>query len=170
MNLEDYINERQYDTRGRFGQILLTLPSLQSITLQMIEQISFAKTYGVSIDNLLQEMLLGGGASSIYQQPNPSSPPSPIGNAQSPTTGPSPSSMIQSPPPGSSVAHNHLPDVCIDQSSSDAVRNSAPSLVNAILPHAHPVAVSNSTSTLHNNYGQHSVVIHSLDSVDRKFQ
>merc|ERR1712071_429106 len=62
MNLEDYICDRQYDTRGRFGEILLTLPSLQSITWQMVEQISVAaKTYGVAnIDNLLQEMLLGG--------------------------------------------------------------------------------------------------------------
>ena len=55
VNLEDYICDRQYDTRGRFGEILLTLPSLQSITWQMIEQISFAKTYGVAhIDSLLQ--------------------------------------------------------------------------------------------------------------------
>jgi hepatocyte nuclear factor 4 len=39
----------------RFGEILLTLPSLQSITWQMIEQISFAKNYGVThIDTLLQ--------------------------------------------------------------------------------------------------------------------
>ena len=73
MNLEDYICDRQYDTRGRyrinmkssfcsfifhlcrFGEILLTLPSLQSITWQMVEQISVAKNYGVAhIDNLLQ--------------------------------------------------------------------------------------------------------------------
>lgn len=65
VNLEDYISDRQYETRGRFGEILLTLTSLQSITWQMIEQINFAKTYGVAhIDNLLQEMLLGGA---IYQ-------------------------------------------------------------------------------------------------------
>ena len=39
----------------RFGEILLTLPSLQSITWQMVEQISVAKNYGVThIDNLLQ--------------------------------------------------------------------------------------------------------------------
>ena len=70
MNLEDYICDRQYDTRGRFGEILLTLPSLQSITWQMIEQISFAKNYGVAhIDNLLQEMLLGGAKPS-YKIPN----------------------------------------------------------------------------------------------------
>lgn len=60
-NLEDYINDRQYEARGRFGEILLLLPNLQSITWQMIEQIQYAKLYGmVNIDNLLQEMLLGG--------------------------------------------------------------------------------------------------------------
>ncbi|KAK6186394.1 hypothetical protein SNE40_008437 [Patella caerulea] len=65
MNLEDYINDRQYDSRGRFGEILLLLPALQSITWQMIEQIQFAKLFGMAkIDNLLQEMLLGGANSS----------------------------------------------------------------------------------------------------------
>jgi len=74
MNLEDYICDRQYDTRGRFGEILLTLPSLQSITWQMIEQISFAKNYGVAhIDNLLQEMLLGGAIYHNIQNTNTSS-------------------------------------------------------------------------------------------------
>jgi len=59
--LEDYISDRQYDSRGRFGEILLTLPALQSISWQMIEQIQFAKLFGMArIDNLLQEMLLGG--------------------------------------------------------------------------------------------------------------
>ncbi|XP_035212121.1 hepatocyte nuclear factor 4-gamma-like isoform X2 [Stegodyphus dumicola] len=63
-NLEDYINDRQYDSRGRFGEILLLLPALQSITWQMIEQIQFAKLFGMAkIDNLLQEMLLGGASS-----------------------------------------------------------------------------------------------------------
>merc|ERR1711936_585511 len=53
MNLEDYICDQQYDSRGRFGEI--------RFTLQMIEQISYAKNYvGVAVDNLLQEMLLGG--------------------------------------------------------------------------------------------------------------
>lgn len=61
INLEDYISDRQYDSRGRFGELLLTLPPLQSITWQMIEQIQFAKLFGVThIDSLLQEMLLGG--------------------------------------------------------------------------------------------------------------
>ncbi|KAF8781819.1 Hepatocyte nuclear factor 4-beta like protein [Argiope bruennichi] len=62
-SLEDYINDRQYESRGRFGDILLLLPALQSITWQMIEQIQFAKLFGMAkIDNLLQEMLLGGAS------------------------------------------------------------------------------------------------------------
>lgn len=61
MTLEDYINDRQYECRGRFGELLLLLPVLQSITWQMIEQIQLAKVIGLAkIDNLLQEMLLGG--------------------------------------------------------------------------------------------------------------
>ncbi|XP_078396410.1 hepatocyte nuclear factor 4-gamma-like isoform X2 [Cetorhinus maximus] len=61
VSLEDYINDRQYDSRGRFGELLLLLPTLQSITWQMIEQIQFVKLFGLAkIDNLLQEMLLGG--------------------------------------------------------------------------------------------------------------
>lgn len=67
INLEDYISDRQYDSRGRFGEILLTLPALQSITWQMIEQIQFAKLFGVArIDSLLQEMLLGGKFQVLY--------------------------------------------------------------------------------------------------------
>ncbi|XP_043937994.1 hepatocyte nuclear factor 4-beta-like isoform X2 [Protopterus annectens] len=61
VNLEDYISDRQYDSRGRFGDILLLLPPLHSITWQMIEQVQFVKLFGTArIDTLLQEMLLGG--------------------------------------------------------------------------------------------------------------
>lgn len=66
INLEDYISDRQYDSRGRFGEILLTLPALQSISWQMIEQIQFVRLFGVAhIDSLLQEMLLGGATSEL---------------------------------------------------------------------------------------------------------
>jgi hypothetical protein len=120
MNLENYICDRQYDTRGRlvimstinphqtrpsrFGEILLTLPSLQSITWQMVEQISVAKNYGVAhIDTLLQvgggserdgdaalmqEMLLGG---SIYHNIQ--------NNVTSATTSSSPGMMAAAQPP-----------------------------------------------------------------------
>lgn len=58
-SLEDYINDNQYDARGRFGEILLLLPSLQSITLMMIKQIEITKMLGsAKIHSLLQEMLL----------------------------------------------------------------------------------------------------------------
>ncbi|KAH9361949.1 hypothetical protein HPB48_003642 [Haemaphysalis longicornis] len=70
-NLEDYINDRQYDSRGRFAEILMLLTPLQSITWQMIEQIQFAKLFGMArVDNLLQEMLLGGmvGPQAFYNQ------------------------------------------------------------------------------------------------------
>ncbi|CAB4003794.1 hepatocyte nuclear factor 4-gamma-like isoform X1 [Paramuricea clavata] len=59
--LEDYINDRQYEKRGRFGEMLLLLPSLQAIAAQMVEQLQFVRLFGTTrIDNLLQEMLLGG--------------------------------------------------------------------------------------------------------------
>lgn len=62
--LEDYVNDRQYSSRGRFGEILLILPSLQSITWQLIEQIQFARALGkANIDHLIQEMLLSSQVS-----------------------------------------------------------------------------------------------------------
>lgn len=78
--LEDYVNDRQYDSRGRFGEILLILPALQSITWQLIEQIQFAKALGTAkIDNLIQEMLLSGSGTqnlnSTSQAPQASSNP-----------------------------------------------------------------------------------------------
>ncbi|CAI9538880.1 unnamed protein product [Staurois parvus] len=75
ISLEDYINDRQYDSRGRFGELLLLLPTLQSITWQMIEQIQFVKLFGmVKIDNLLQEMLLGGSAAESSHIHHPAHP------------------------------------------------------------------------------------------------
>ncbi|XP_072169781.1 hepatocyte nuclear factor 4-gamma-like [Diadema setosum] len=96
IHLEDYINDRQYDSRGRFGEILLMLPPLQSITWQMIEQIQFARLMGVAkVDNLLQEMLLGGSSNDPSQQHVPGSipgmtahlPPTPPGDQQSMVNG-----------------------------------------------------------------------------------
>ncbi|XP_066996397.1 hepatocyte nuclear factor 4-gamma isoform X3 [Anabrus simplex] len=110
INLEDYISDRQYDSRGRFGEIILTLPALQSITWQMIEQIQFAKLFGVArIDSLLQEMLLGGATSdATVQQPSST----PVGSYQGGSSAGSPSSPLS--PPGTSPPQNihtngHLP-------------------------------------------------------------
>lgn len=47
--------------------MLLILPALQSCAWQMIEQIQFAKLFGQArIDNLLQEMLLGGKRLTVF--------------------------------------------------------------------------------------------------------
>nr|XP_015220204.1 PREDICTED: hepatocyte nuclear factor 4-alpha [Lepisosteus oculatus] len=116
VSLEDYINDRQYDSRGRFGELLLLLPTLQSITWQMIEQIQFVKLFGMAkIDNLLQEMLLGGSANEAPHAPHTLHPhlvqehlsnnvivasnmPTPIHNGQIST----PETPLPSPPAGSS--------------------------------------------------------------------
>jgi len=69
VNLEDYVNDRQYESRGRFGEMLLLLPTLHSITRQLIEHVQVAMNCGaVKVDNLLQEMLLGGISISILYQ------------------------------------------------------------------------------------------------------
>ncbi|CAL8326107.1 unnamed protein product [Merluccius merluccius] len=118
VSLEDYINDRQYDSRGRFGELLLLLPTLQSITWQMIEQIQFVKLFGMAkIDNLLQEMLLGGSANEAPHAPHSLHPhlvqehlssnvivtngPTPIHNGQIST----PETPIPSPPTASSSEH-----------------------------------------------------------------
>ncbi|XP_007432171.1 hepatocyte nuclear factor 4-beta-like [Python bivittatus] len=138
VNLEDYINDRQYDSRGRFSDILLLLPPLQSITWQMIEQVQFIKLFGMArIDSLLQEMLLGGTMDLPQYQPGPSSHnmeplpghvvlPSTIGSVihtisvSSPETSlPSPSTSTGSedyklgPTPGSEIPTTLLPQVVI---------------------------------------------------------
>nr|ASL70604.1 nuclear receptor [Brachionus koreanus] len=61
INLEDYVNEeRLYDSRGRFGEMLLLLPTLHNLSQQMIEIVQYLKHFGgANIDNLLSEMLLG---------------------------------------------------------------------------------------------------------------
>lgn len=74
-NLEDYINDKQLDARGRFGQILLLLPILQSMSWQLVEQIQLARIFGgTKVDSLLQEMLLGGDDDNEDKYRHPSVP------------------------------------------------------------------------------------------------
>ncbi|KAJ8249222.1 hypothetical protein GJAV_G00232490 [Gymnothorax javanicus] len=76
------------EQRGRLGELLLTLPPLQSVALQMVEQLQLVQLLGgARIDSLLQEMLLGetaeareaadrGGASPrLLPFPTPEIPP-----------------------------------------------------------------------------------------------
>uniref|UniRef100_A0A0A1WXP8 Transcription factor HNF-4 homolog n=1 Tax=Zeugodacus cucurbitae TaxID=28588 RepID=A0A0A1WXP8_ZEUCU len=114
-NLEDYVSDRQYESRGRFGEILLILPVLQSITWQMIEQIQFAKIFGVAhIDSLLQEMLLGGELAD-------NSPLSPPGiNSYSPTRTMDGSHVTSTLDVLTSSANADHLSACMDSNSLDA--------------------------------------------------
>ncbi|XP_004519327.1 transcription factor HNF-4 homolog isoform X2 [Ceratitis capitata] len=114
-NLEDYVSDRQYESRGRFGEILLILPVLQSITWQMIEQIQFAKIFGVAhIDSLLQEMLLGGELADN----SPLSPPSL--NNYSPTRTMDSSHVTSTLDVLTSPTVNDHLSACMDSNSLDA--------------------------------------------------
>ncbi|KAG9336920.1 hypothetical protein JZ751_030033 [Albula glossodonta] len=54
------LEEAASEQRGRLGELLLTLPPLQSVAWQMVEQLQLARLLGEAcIDSLLQEMLLG---------------------------------------------------------------------------------------------------------------
>ncbi|KAK6294561.1 hypothetical protein J4Q44_G00353910 [Coregonus suidteri] len=57
------LDEATCEQRGRFGELLLMLPPLQSVAWQMVETLQLARLLGEpSVDSLLQEMLLGEGA------------------------------------------------------------------------------------------------------------
>ena len=72
-NLEEYIQEKQYDGQGRFGELLLMIPNLNSIARSMIEQIKMANAMGVGMDALLEEMLLGRELYPLNLEKEPSS-------------------------------------------------------------------------------------------------
>ncbi|KAK3533412.1 hypothetical protein QTP70_019485 [Hemibagrus guttatus] len=58
------LDEATCEQRGRFGELLLLLPPLQSTAWHMVEQLQLARLLGeASMDSLLQEMLLGESAS-----------------------------------------------------------------------------------------------------------
>lgn len=57
------LEEATCEQRGRFGELLLILPPLQSVAWQMVETLQLAQLLGETrMDSLLQEMLLGEGA------------------------------------------------------------------------------------------------------------
>ncbi|XP_030622727.1 hepatic nuclear factor 4, beta [Chanos chanos] len=54
------LDEATFEQRGRFGELLLLLPPLQSVAWQLVEQLQLMRLLGqASVDSLLQEMLLG---------------------------------------------------------------------------------------------------------------
>lgn len=57
------LEEATCERRGRFGELLLILPPLQSVAWQMVETLHLAQLLGEArMDSLLQEMLLGEAA------------------------------------------------------------------------------------------------------------
>ncbi|XP_029354322.1 hepatic nuclear factor 4, beta [Echeneis naucrates] len=57
------LEEVTCEKRGRFGELLLIIPPLQSVAWQMVETLHLARLLGeAQMDSLLQEMLLGEGA------------------------------------------------------------------------------------------------------------
>ncbi|XP_042176983.1 hepatocyte nuclear factor 4-beta isoform X2 [Oncorhynchus tshawytscha] len=63
------LDEATCEQRGRFGELLLMLPPLQSVAWQMVETLQLARLLGEpSVDSLLQEMLLGEGATGGLRQ------------------------------------------------------------------------------------------------------
>ncbi|XP_016303416.1 hepatocyte nuclear factor 4-beta-like [Sinocyclocheilus anshuiensis] len=58
------LDEATSEQRGRFGELLLLLTTLQSVAWQMVEQLQLMRLLGkASVDSLLMEMLLGEEAS-----------------------------------------------------------------------------------------------------------
>lgn len=56
------LEEATSEQRGRFGELLLVLPPLQSVAWQIVETLHLAQLLGEArMDSLLQEMLLGEG-------------------------------------------------------------------------------------------------------------
>ncbi|KAK3759868.1 hypothetical protein RRG08_028870 [Elysia crispata] len=61
--LEEYVRS-QYPTQPtRFGKLLLRLPSLRTVSAQVIEQLFFVRLVGKTpIETLIRDMLLSGGS------------------------------------------------------------------------------------------------------------
>lgn len=54
------LDEATSEQRGRFGELLLLLTTLQSVAWQMVEQLQLMRLLGkANVDSLLMEMLLG---------------------------------------------------------------------------------------------------------------
>ncbi|KAK2854043.1 hypothetical protein Q5P01_006704 [Channa striata] len=81
------LEEATCEQRGRFGELLLILPPLQSVAWQLVDTLHLAQLLGEArVDSLLQEMLLGEGCKVEQKQctaaSGPASPPSGDGLTQ----------------------------------------------------------------------------------------
>ena len=61
--LEEYVRSQYPNQPTRFGKLLLRLPSLRSVSAQVIEQLFFVRLVGKTpIETLIRDMLLSGGS------------------------------------------------------------------------------------------------------------
>ena len=61
--LEDYERTQYPSQPSRFGKLLLRLPSLRTVSAEVIEQLFFVRLVGKTpIDTLIRDMLLSGGS------------------------------------------------------------------------------------------------------------
>lgn len=61
--LEEYVRTQYPNQPTRFGKLLLRLPSLRTVSAQVIEQIFFVRLVGKTpIETLIRDMLLSGGS------------------------------------------------------------------------------------------------------------
>ncbi|XP_043237951.1 hepatocyte nuclear factor 4-gamma-like isoform X2 [Amphibalanus amphitrite] len=107
LNLEDYITDRQYSQRGRFGGMLLILPSLQSIARELVEQVQLMSMFGsTKVDTLLVEMLLVGNNGEVPGPPPPEGQQGPPGPPQ-PAGYPAHTAGLLLPSPPPPPPHHH---------------------------------------------------------------
>ena len=61
--LEEYCRSQYPNQPTRFGKLLLRLPSLRTVSAQVIEQLFFVRLVGKTpIETLIRDMLLSGGS------------------------------------------------------------------------------------------------------------
>lgn len=61
--LEEYVRCQYPNQPARFGKLLLRLPSLRTVSAQVIEQLFFVRLVGKTpIETLIRDMLLSGGS------------------------------------------------------------------------------------------------------------
>ncbi|KAL6469008.1 hypothetical protein MHYP_G00225320 [Metynnis hypsauchen] len=94
------LDEATCEQRGRFGELLLLLPPLQSMAWQMVEQLQLARLLGeANVDSLLQEMILGEGTARRNESQSATA-----------SAGSNSEVLIFSPPADAALPRNQRPD------------------------------------------------------------
>ncbi|OQR73460.1 Steroid receptor seven-up [Tropilaelaps mercedesae] len=71
--LEEYCRSQYPQQPARFGKLLLRLPSLRTVSSQVIEQLFFVRLVGKTpIETLIRDMLLSGKGFSVHSPYSPS--------------------------------------------------------------------------------------------------